>query len=53
MEQIRQYGNILPMHFARQYCLLDVIDNVIDLDSYVSSLCELLTFDIIKAINSF
>ncbi|CAM4802124.1 unnamed protein product [Rotaria magnacalcarata] len=44
---------LIDANFVRQYCLPDLITNLVDFDFYISSYSEILSIDVEKVINSF
>ncbi|CAF4133474.1 unnamed protein product, partial [Rotaria magnacalcarata] len=47
------WKSFIDTNFVQQYCLPDIIDNIINFDFYISSPCQLLPIDVEKVINSF
>lgn len=47
------WKSFIDANFVRQYCLPDIITNIIDFDFYISSHCQVLSIDAEKIINSF
>ncbi|CAF4005786.1 unnamed protein product [Rotaria magnacalcarata] len=47
------WKSYVDANFVQQYCLPDIINNIIDFDFYISSPCQLLSIDVEKVINSF
>ncbi|CAF4211715.1 unnamed protein product [Rotaria magnacalcarata] len=47
------WKSIIDANFVQQYCLPDIIDNIINFDFYISSPCQLLPIDAEEVISSF
>ncbi|CAM4971608.1 unnamed protein product [Rotaria socialis] len=47
------WKSFIDANFVQQYCLPDIIDNIINFDFYTSSPCQLLPIDAEKVISSF
>ncbi|CAF3970643.1 unnamed protein product, partial [Rotaria sordida] len=47
------WKSYIDANFVQQYCLPDIINNIIDFDFYICFYCQLLSIDVEKVINSF
>ncbi|CAF4139762.1 unnamed protein product, partial [Rotaria magnacalcarata] len=47
------WKSFIDANFVQQYCLPDIIDNIINFDFYISSPCQLLPIDAEKVVSSF
>ncbi|CAF4062873.1 unnamed protein product, partial [Rotaria sordida] len=47
------WKSYIDANFVQQYCLPDIINNIIDFDLYICFYCQLLSIDVEKVINSF
>ncbi|CAF4264193.1 unnamed protein product [Rotaria sp. Silwood2] len=47
------WKSYIDANFVQQYCLPDIINNIIDFDFYICFYCKLLSIDVEKVINSF
>ncbi|CAM4748523.1 unnamed protein product [Rotaria magnacalcarata] len=47
------WKSFIDANFVRQYCLPDIITNIIDFDFYICSHCEVLSVDAGEILNSF